>query len=65
MLALLIFFLVTGKRRKVYDPDYEHVESAKFKEYERLEGDGYDETLKDPDSGMNSFTYIIIFTEKY
>merc|ERR1719219_2865134 len=40
-----------GKRRKVYDPDYEHVESAKFKEYERLEGDGYDETLKDPDSG--------------
>ena len=56
--------MVTGKRRKVYDPDYEHVESAKFKEYERLEGDGYDETLKDPDSGMNSFTYIIIFTEK-
>ena len=29
--------------------DYEHVESAKFKEYERLEGDGYDETIKDED----------------
>ena len=29
--------------------DYEHVESAKFKEYERLEGDGYDETIKDDD----------------
>ncbi len=38
-----------GKRRKVYDPDYEHVESAKFKEYERLEGEGYDESLKDKD----------------
>ena len=35
-----------GKRRKVYDPDYEHVESAKFKEYERLEGEGYDEEIK-------------------
>ncbi len=38
-----------GKRRKVYDPDYEHVESAKFREYERLETAGYDEDLKDPD----------------
>jgi tetratricopeptide (TPR) repeat protein len=38
-----------GKRRKVYDPDYEHVESAKFKEYERLETQGYDETIKDAD----------------
>ena len=38
-----------GKRRKVYDPDYEHVENAKFREYERLEADGYDETLKDAD----------------
>ena len=38
-----------GKKRKVYDPDYEHVESAKFKEYERLETDGYDEDLKDRD----------------
>ena len=38
-----------GKRRKVYDPDYEHVESAKFREYERLEGDGYDKSLLDPD----------------
>ena len=35
-----------GKRRKVYDPDYEHVESAKFKEYERLEGEGYDDEIK-------------------
>ena len=38
-----------GKQRKVYDPDYEHVESSKFKEYERLEGDGYDENIKDED----------------
>ena len=38
-----------GKRRKVYDPDYEHVESSKFREYERLEGEGYDESMKDPD----------------
>ena len=38
-----------GKRRKVYDPDYEHVESAKFREYERLEGKGYDPELKDLD----------------
>ncbi len=38
-----------GKRRKVYDPDYEHVESSKFREYERLEAGGYDEELKDPD----------------
>ena len=38
-----------GKKRKVYDPDYEHVESSKFREYERLEGEGYDDSLKDPD----------------
>ena len=38
-----------GKRRKVYDPDYEHVESAKFREYERLETEGYDKSLLDPD----------------
>jgi len=41
-----------GKQRKVYDPDYEHVESSKFKEYERLEIDGYDEDLKDEDGGI-------------
>ena len=39
-----------GKQRKVYDPDYEHVESSKFREYERLEGEGYDDDIKDPDS---------------
>ena len=38
-----------GKKRKTYDPDYEHVENAKFREYERLEADGYDESMKDPD----------------
>ena len=38
-----------GKKRKTYDPDYEHVESAKFKEFERLEAQGYDDELKDPD----------------
>jgi hypothetical protein len=26
-----------GKKRKTYDPDYEHVESSKFREFERLE----------------------------
>ena len=39
-----------GKQRKVYDPDYEHVESSKFKEYERLEGEGYDDNLRDEDA---------------
>lgn len=38
-----------GKKRKAYDPDYEHVESAKFREFERLEGQGYDEDKLDPD----------------
>ena len=62
---MLIFypFFFTGKRRKVYDPDYEHVESAKFKEFERLEGEGYDETLKDPDSGTYKF-FDILFSRK-
>lgn len=38
-----------GRKRKTYDPDYEHIESAKFKEYERLETTGYDESIKDED----------------
>merc|ERR1740128_1040962 len=38
-----------GAKRKAYDPDYEHVESSKYREYERLEGEGYDDTVKDPD----------------
>ena len=38
-----------GKKRKTYDPDYEHIESAKFREFERLEGQGYDEDKLDPD----------------
>jgi hypothetical protein len=25
-----------GKRKKTYDPDYEHIESTKFEEYELL-----------------------------
>jgi len=37
-----------GAKRKAYDPDYEHVESSKYREYERLEGEGYDETVTDP-----------------
>ena len=32
-----------GAKRKAYDPDYEHVESSKYREYERLEGEGYDD----------------------
>ena len=35
-----------GKKRKTYDPDYEHVESAKFREYERLEGAGYEDEVR-------------------
>ena len=38
-----------GAKRKAYDPDYEHVESSKYREYERLEGEGYNESIKDPD----------------
>ena len=38
-----------GKRKRAYDPDYEHVETARFKEYERLETQGLPEDLKDPD----------------
>jgi hypothetical protein len=38
-----------GKNRKAYDPDYEHIESSKFKEFGRLESDGYDEDKLDPD----------------
>lgn len=38
-----------GKNKKAYDPDYEHIENSRFKEYERLEGEGYDEAIKDPD----------------
>ena len=49
-----------GKQRKVYDPDYEHVESSKFKEYERLEGDGYDENIKDEDHAKVK-TQLIIY----
>jgi hypothetical protein len=38
-----------GAKRRTYDPDYEHVETSKYTEYERLEGEGYDEDLKDPE----------------
>ena len=38
-----------GAKRRAYDPDYEHVESSKYREYERLEGEGYDEAIKDPE----------------
>ena len=38
-----------GAKRKAYDPDYEHVESSKYREYERLEGEGYDDIVTDPD----------------
>ena len=47
---MLIFDPRYGKtNKKAYDPDYEHIESAKFKEFERLEAEGYSEELKDPD----------------
>lgn len=65
-----------GNRRKTYDPDYEHVESAKFKEYERLESKGYDEELKDegreklkalstPGLGSRELKKLPKVTEKY
>merc|ERR1719430_357063 len=38
-----------GAKRKAYDPDYEHVESSKYREYERLEEEGYEECVKDQD----------------
>merc|ERR1719495_1878383 len=38
-----------GAKRKAYDPDYEHVESSKYREYERLETQGYEESQIDPD----------------
>ena len=38
-----------GAKRKAYDPDYEHVESSKYREYERLEAQGYEDGLIDPD----------------
>ena len=50
-----------GKRRKVYDPDYEHVESAKFKEYERLEGEGYDDEIKVQKQRKNVACILMMF----
>ena len=38
-----------GAKRKTYDADYEHVETAKYQEYARLEEEGYDEEVKDPE----------------
>lgn len=38
-----------GAKRRAYDPDYEHVESSKYREFERLEANGYDEDIKDKD----------------
>ena len=38
-----------GAKRRAYDPDYEHVETSKYQEYARLEGEGYDEEIKDPE----------------
>jgi hypothetical protein len=39
-----------GAKRRAHDPDYEHVENAKYREYERLEAEGYDDELKDPET---------------
>ena len=38
-----------GAKRKAYDPDYEHVENSKYREYERLEAGGYEDGLVDLD----------------
>ena len=38
-----------GAKRRAYDADYEHVETAKYQEYARLEEEGYDESVKDPE----------------
>ena len=37
-----------GAKKRAHDPDYEHVETSKYREYERLEEEGYDEETKDP-----------------
>jgi hypothetical protein len=42
-------FLGYGAKRRAHDPDYEHVENAKYREYERLESEGYDDSIKDPE----------------
>jgi len=39
---------VYGDKQHAYDPDYEHVESSKHREYERLDGQCYYESLKEP-----------------
>jgi hypothetical protein len=39
-----------GAKRRAHDPDYEHVENAKYREYERLEAEGYDDEIKDPET---------------
>jgi len=36
-----------GAKLRAHDPAYEHVENAKYREYERLEAEGYDDSLKD------------------
>merc|ERR1719495_1433867 len=38
-----------GAKRRAYDADYEHVETAKYQEYARLEEEGYDDSVKDPE----------------
>lgn len=40
--------IVYGDKQHAYDPDYEHVESSKHREYERLDGQCYYESLKEP-----------------
>ena len=42
-----MLYLGYGAKRRAYDPDYEHVENSKYREYERLEMEGYDEGIKD------------------
>ena len=44
-----------GKRRKIYDPDYEHVEAAMFREYERLEVTGYEDEVNKSYLRENNF----------
>ena len=40
--------IVYGDKQHAYDPDYEDVESSKHREYERLDGQCYNESLKEP-----------------
>ena len=52
-----------GAKRRAHDPDYEHVENAKYREYERLESVGYDDTMKDPEDNRLVVKKVNLFSD--